>query len=230
MSGFRGLITQPVLTKMHGLVDEQYYFVANDAQTAIATGTGTSFSATAPYLLIENNNSAPSAGQAAINVLPDYLRLTCTAAGSAASGLTYVAFALYIDNTMRFSSGGTLITPAYNPNMNSANASNAKIYAGTPTATAASANVRPIVGGASLRPCVSGTVICAVGDQFVLDFGSLEGGMAGTITVASPVMLSIPIPPIEIGPQMSGLLYVWYPGGATVAAPSFLTELGYFER
>ena len=87
-----------------------------------------------------------------------------------------------------------------------------------------------MVGQASMRPAVSGTIACVVGDQFVLDFGSIEGGMAGSITVANPEMISIPIPPIMIGPQGSALLYLWFPGSTTPSAASFAPELGYWER
>lgn len=226
---YGNLRSVPVITKLQALVDEGSYFVANNGQTALATGTGTAFSATAPYLIIENNNLVVSGGgAAAVNVVPDYLRLLATAAGGATSGLTYIAFALYLDTVLRYSSGGTQLT-GNSPNTNLSPASKALIYAGTPTASAASA-ARAMVGEASLRPCVSGTVAAAVGDQILLDFGSIEGGMAGSITVANPAMISIPVPPVIIGPQCSALFYLWFAGATTPTAPSFVPELGYWER
>lgn len=220
--------TAPVLTKLQGLVDEGTYFVANNAQTGIAMTAANAFSATAPFLVIDNNNPAPSAGGAGINVVPDYLRLLATAAGGAASGMTYIAFALYLDTIKRYSTGGTTLTGA-SPNTNLAPTSNAFIHAGTVTAAAASA-ARAMVGQASMRPAVSATVACVVGDQFVIDFGSIEGGMAGSITVANPEMISVPVPPVIIGPQCSALLYVWFPSSTTPSAASFAPELGYWER
>ena len=230
-TAFRNLITQPVFNKLSSYCDEGFYFVANNAQTAEAMTAASAFSATAPYLVIENGNPAPTGEGAgpSKNIVVDYIRLLATAAGGATSGLSYVAFALYLDSTLRYSSGGTALT-AYNSNMNSQNASAATIYAGAVTASAASANVRPLVGQASMRPAVSASVACVVGDQFLLDFGSIEGGMAGSITVSNAEMISIPVPPVLIGPQQSALLYLWLVGATGAAAASFVPEIGYLER
>lgn len=232
--------TQSVLTKLHAEALEGFYYTANNAQTALSGGAATGFVTTTPSIIIQNNNPAPVSPvpngpsqlqsdmtAAGVNIYLDYIRLSAAAVGSAASGATFIAAALYIDNILRFSSGGTQLTPM-NANFSSKSASNAQIYAGAPTALAQSAQ-RAVVGELIVRPCVSATVPDAVGDQFLFDFGSLEGGLAGNITVANPLMSSINLPPIVIPPQCSALLYLFYPGAVTPAA-SYLTEVGFWER
>jgi hypothetical protein len=225
----RNLQTQPVLTKMQNLVDEGSYFVANNAQTGIAMTAGATFSATAPFLVVDNNNPAASGGSAGVNIALDYLALVASAAGGAGSTLSYLAMAVYIDSIKRYQSGGSQLTGS-SPNMNLGATSNAVIHAGAVTAAAASSGVRAIVGQRNVRPAVSATVACVVGDSFILDFGSLEGGVGGSVTVASPQSIALSLPPLIIGPQQSALIYLWLQGATTPSAASFLTELGYWER
>jgi hypothetical protein len=228
--------TRGSLIKMQAQAAEGFYYAASNGQTAIADSGATAYSATAATLLIQNNNPLPGQQQQAnaladgapVNIYVDYIRLMAATAGSAASGLSQIAFALYLDNILRYSSGGTALTPA-NMNSYSPSASGAQIYFGTVVAKAANA-AKAAVGMASMRPTVSGTAIGVVSDQYVLDCGATEGGMGGSIAPANPVMLSIPLPPIVIPPQCSAMLSLWYPGGATMVAPTWLPEIGFWER
>jgi hypothetical protein len=93
--------------------DEGCYFVTNNAQTGIAMTTTVAFSATAPFLIIQN--TAAAGGK---KIYLDYLDLVTTAAGSAASGLTLIQAAVYLDSILRYSSGGTNLTANIaSPNM-----------------------------------------------------------------------------------------------------------------
>src|SRR5882762_11209058 len=67
--------TQPLVRKTHNLADEGSYFVTNNAQTGIVPTYGTAFSATAPFILIYN-------GQTANRLYLDYLALVAIAAGA----------------------------------------------------------------------------------------------------------------------------------------------------
>jgi hypothetical protein len=237
----RELAMRNVRAKLAAEALEGFYYVANNAQTALAGPAVASFTATSPILIVENNNAVPqplppnnvqqpaALTMAPVNIIPDYFALTATTAGSATSGLTHIDFAVVLDPTLRYSSGGTALTIA-NMNSYSLSGSNALIYAGTPTASAASAKAVNAIGHRSLCPTASGTAVRVIGDQFVMDFGSLEGGIAGSIVAANSLMTSIPLPALVIPPQCSMLVYIWYPGESGVASPSWGVEFGYTER
>ena len=222
---YRNQVTQPSLAKMANLLDEGCYFVANSGQAGLAMAAGPGLVATAPFLLVVNNNpvSAPK------TIWLDYLNLTNTVAGSAASGLTFLAATAIIDSGNRYSSAGTQLTPV-NPNMNSAAASLGLVYAGAPVATAASGNARTVIGQRNVRPAVSGTAATVVGDDIMFNFGGIEGETAGNIVVANPNLIPVACPAIAIGPQQSALIYLYYAAATTPVAAQFAAEFGYWER
>lgn len=218
------LAVQPMVRKNHLLVDEGSYFTANNAQSGLAITPAAAFAATTPFLLVFNAN--PAGGK---SIYLDYLALITTAAGSAASGLTLIQAAAVVDIGNRLSSAGTALT-AKNANMLSNQGSGAVITAGAPVATAASSSARTLVGLRSLRPTVSGTVADVVGESKLMNFGGVEGGSAGSITIANANIIPIPMPALVIPPQCSGLIYVFYAAAGTPVAASYAPELGYFER
>ena len=216
----------PLVANPQSINDEANYFVANNAQTGVAMTTTTAFSATAPFLILQNN--AATGGK---KIILDYAALVTTAAGSAASGLTSIQAAVYIDDIVRYSSGGTdLSAKIYSPNMSVTPTSIAKVYAGAITAAAAGANVRPIAGLRILRPTVSATVADVVGETKFFTFRGGDPATQGSITVANANIIPVPMPPIEIGPQQSALIYVFYAAGGTPVAASYAPELGWIER
>ena len=222
--------TLPLVRKSHSIADEGSYFVVNNAQSGITTGTSSAFSATAPFFIISNSDSFGNSNQKRIYL--DYLNLVTTTAGSAASGLVNIQMAIVIDNTLRFSSGGTVLTNnVVNPNMDAPAAKSvALVYAGALTATAASAAARTVVGMRILRPTVSGTVTDVVGETKNINFGGVEGSQNGSITVANANIIPVPAPPIIIGPGQSALVYIWFNNGATVVAAAYAVEAGWWER
>lgn len=216
--------------KTAGLADAGRYFTANNAQTGIAANTNTAFTATAPYLLIENNAAAGTNKR----IYLDYVSLLTTAAGvGTASAVVYTAAALVIDNKLRYTSGGTQLT-ANSTNMNVTSTSSALVYAGVILANAASASVVQVSGIRNLRLGVSTTVPDEVGDTKYLNFGGVEspGQVAGSAAnvMANGMFLTQNFPSVVIGPQQSALLYIWYVGITSVTAASYAPEVGWWER
>jgi hypothetical protein len=205
--------------------DEGCYFVTNNAQTGVAMTTTVAFSATAPFLIIQN--TAAAGGK---KIYLDYLDLVTTAAGSAASGLTLIQAAVYLDSILRYSSGGTNLTANIaSPNMALSPTSVAAVYAGAITSAAASA-ARAICGLRTIRPTVSATVADVVGEMKHFSFGGSASARGVAITVASPNVIPVPLPPIIVGPQQSALIYLFYAAAGTPVAASYAPELGWSER
>lgn len=213
-----------LFTPPQAQVDEGAYFVANNAQTGVAMTTTTGFDATKPFLLIQNNDAAGGK-----RIILDYAALVTTAAGSAASGLTLIQAALYIDDNKRYSSGGTALTGKCS-NMTVAPTSIAQVYAGAVVAAAAGANVRALAGLRTVRPTVSGTVADVVGETKQFLFRGSDRAPQGSITIANANIIPVGLPPVVIGPQQSALLYLFYAAGGTPVAASYAPELAWTER
>jgi hypothetical protein len=196
------------------LAEEGSYFVANNAQTGIATAAApTTFSATNPFVLIENTG-VPGGGGAIITL--DYMLLAATAAGTAGAS---VQFAITRDTTLRFSSGGTALTPI---NCNSSGAGTvAKVWGGNITATAASGAAVTVVGQRTMKPAIP-----VAGDNYWVQFGSTDGLML--ISTATITFSSQAAPPLVLNPGESGLLSIWLPSQS--AASSYAPELGWWEK
>jgi hypothetical protein len=216
--------TMPIVRKSHTLADTGSYYVCNNAQTAIVPTYGTSFSSTAPFIIISNGSTTK-------NLYVDYIALVSIVAGACTTTAGYTALAVYIDNILRYTSGGTnLSTNVYNPSFAfGANNSGASVYCGAITAGAASGAVRPICGVRNIRPNVSSTIINVVGDMNLLNFGSVEGSV-GSITIANANLMPQSLPPIVIGPGCTALIYLWYPVMTAPSAATYAPEIGFWVR
>lgn len=215
----------PLVRKSHLLADEGSYFVTNNAQTGVATNNGTAFSATAPFCVVQNNNSLASGARLYL----DYIALVTTTAGSAASGASSINAAVVIDNILRYSSGGTNITSSIvAANMDLTTGSGAAVYIGAVTALAASPVARTVCGFRILRPTVSATVLDILGEQKLLNFGNVEGGQ-GSFTPANANLITNSFPPVVIGPQSSALIYIWTTS-TTPVTPQYAPEVGFWVR
>jgi hypothetical protein len=219
-----GAFTSPMVRKQHTLADAGVYYVCNNAQTAIAPTYGTSLVATSPFIVISN-------GTASQRLYLDYIALTTTTAGACTTTTGYTAAAIYIDNILRYTSGGTnLSTTIYNPNMVvGVNNSAASIYCGAIVAPAASGAVRCICGLRNIRPGVSTTFFSAAGDMNLLTFGSVEGA-TGSITIANANIMPQAFPPVILGPGHTMLLYLWYPVLTAPSAGVYAPEIGFWVR
>jgi hypothetical protein len=219
-----------LVRKSHALADEGTYFLANNAnQTGILSTPATGFVATTPALIIANTDSPTSSTYKRTYV--DFLNLVTTVVGSAASGLVNLQAALYLDTGNRYSSGGTNITAnIVSPNMDVTPTSVTKVYFGALTATAATLSVRAVDPLRVIRPAVSATVLDVVGETKWFNFGGVEGALNGSITVANANFITVPMPPIIIGPGQSALLYLWQNVGGTNVAATYAPQLGFWER
>jgi hypothetical protein len=205
----------PLVPTKHLLADEGAYFVTNNAQTGIATAAApTSFSDTNPFLLIFNTDQPGGK-----RIYLDYALLLATAAGT--NG-TNVQAAVRVDQTNRYTSGGTSLTAnIVNVNADDGSKSIAQVTAGNITAVAATNAVRTLVGNRFL----SGAIPVA-GDQYTLNFGGVDG--PGTVGISTIKKDTQNLPPVIIGPQECCLIHLWL--ASQSAASSYAPELGWWER
>lgn len=216
-----------VVRKQHLLADEGSYYVANNAQTGIASSVGTAFSATAGFMTVSNTDSADNTNSR--RIFMDYVNLTTTAAGSWASAGVNLQIMVYLSMSERYVSGGTELT-IQSPNSSAPGRDTvARLRMGAITTSAALGTDRPICGLRILRPAVSSTVADVIGETKQLNFGGVEAMLNGSITVAAANMISVPLPPIVIGPGHSMVVH-FIMNGTTPAAASYAPEVGWWER
>jgi hypothetical protein len=210
-------IVIPLSMGMSGLANEgTYYRTTNQVPgTATAYSITNAFSATAGFAVIRNTDSAGGK-----RMFMDYIRLICTTVPASA---TSAQFAVSVDSTNRYTSGGTALTPL-NSNMVSANAAIGTCHIGTPTVAAASGSVRYLSRGVLFG------VIPVVQSEFVINFGATDSG-TGTLGGTTAVRVGVPVGPVVLGPGAthSLVLHLWFPANATTA-PQFEFEAGWWER
>jgi hypothetical protein len=219
------MATQPLVRKSHNLADEGSYYVTNNVSTAVAP-TYTGYLATTPFITLQNNN--PPGGP---RLYLDYIVLQAAVAGAFASAGVSTNIAVAIDNTLRYASGGTVITSNI-ANVNGAmsvNNSNIAVACGAVTASAASPAVRLPVSNRIIRPAVSATVIGVVGDSFFLNFGGVEQAMSASIVIANVSIIPMPLPPVVVPPGGTVLIYLFY-NATTPSAATYLVEVGFWVR
>lgn len=215
------------IRKTHVLNDEGTYFVCNNAQTGVASPTGTTFAATTALLNIYNSDSVSSPNAKRVHL--DYAALITTAAGSFASGGVNLQIVLTIDSGDRYSSGGSDLTAnIVSPNMDLTPKSVAKVRFGALTLTSATSSARTICGLRILRPTVSATVADVVGEQKLLNFGGVEQMLNGSITVANANNIPLSMPCISIGPGQSANVH-FIMNGTTPGAASYAPEIAWWE-
>lgn len=197
-------------------IDGTYFTATNATLGTALTGTAapTAFSAT--VALMSLYNSAATGGK---SIILDWLLLSPKAAGT--NGTNF-SFAMSGDRGNRYSSGGTAITPV-NTNMLSDNTSVATMYVGAITATAASSSVRRLAHG------IARTVIKVVGDQYLFRFGDASPTLAGIpLEGTTQAALTIPCPPVVIGPGCSWLFHELAASQSVAATWEF--QMGWRER
>jgi len=208
----------PLTGTKHGLAEEGSYYVATNAtiSTAITlTGaTCTAWVATTPTVVLVNANSTGGA-----NIIPDYIKFHIVGAGTAEAAIHY---AVLMDSTNRYTSGGTAIVPV-NSNMGISMASSTLLYVGAITAPAASANVRQ-TGRGLFR-----NAIAVANDQYILAFGASDvSASASQLASTTSIIQTFPTSPVVICPGGSLLVYLW--GASMSAAPTAEFEMGFWQR
>jgi hypothetical protein len=217
------------IRKQHALVELGEYYTANSGtQTGILSSPAVGWVATTPACVIYNSSHRGSGAERCVNL--DYLSITTTVVGSAASGLVVLQGAVYLDVGNRYVSGGTDITGnIVNLQMGtSSGGSVTHVYFGAITSTATAA-LRPICPIRTIRLAVSGTVLDVVHGTKILNFGGVEN-MASATNNAVASLITVPFPPVVIEPDSSALIYLWQLNGATNVAATYAPELSWWER
>ena len=210
-----GAYVFPLGTDELSLVDEGNYFCVTTGQSGMSTGaTSSSFAAGNPFVVVFNKAAAGGP-----NIYFDFLALCATAAGNAGANCQAAGV---IDTGNRYTSGGAeLTTSIVNPNGNSGNSSNARVYAGAIVATAATSTARTIFGNRFL----SGAIPVA-GDTYVLKFGGNES--VNSTTKNTVTFTNQNVPKMVIPPQSSGLVYLWL--ASQTGASAFIPDMAWCER
>jgi hypothetical protein len=199
-----------------------YFRALNNATpgTGVAQAITTAFSATAVPLVLVN-------GSATKRIIPHYIRLVNTAAGSTT---TSSHFAISIDSANRYSSGGTDISGLiYCANSALGPTTSVSVLrVGTVTASAAGGGTRYVSYGVlktQAAPC------WVVGDEVIITFGDPTGaGSMGLLSGAAAGAIVKAVGPVVLGGQDDSLiLHLWNPANATTA-PSWAFEVAWWER
>jgi hypothetical protein len=213
----------------HALVDEGSYFVAltPTAGTGVAmttsvvddAATASSTHAQAAPLLYIGNTDAKG-GSASKTLYLKYLRLVQIISAQAWTSATNVQFSWRLDQTPRYTSGGTQLNPT-NLNPASGSASPSVIYFG--------ANICALPSGAGAmvsRGQIQGTIPLP-GDQWIFTFGDVSAP-TGTLGASAIKNITIPCPPLIVPPGCNLALDIW--ATTLAAAPAFEVELGFVAR
>jgi hypothetical protein len=196
-------------------VESGAYYTVNNNRTGIANNAvDSTFLATNPFVAIVNTDTVGGK-----SIYLDFLTLAATAAGT---GGTAVLSQVLLDNTNRYTSGGTdLSSKIVNPNGNSANRSIAQVVAGDITAPAATANVRSITGLRYLKGAIP-----VIGDEYTIKFGGVDAPMG--VQISTITKSQINAPKLIIPPGSTALVNVWLLSQS--AASSFEPNLGWIEK
>jgi hypothetical protein len=203
--------------KLHALADESSYFVATNATpgTAIA-----GIAAADGYDVTESLFYLHVSSTATKRVYLDYLTLTCAAAGATGSDFS---LAITTDNTARYTSGGTAITPVRASQFGSAASVVDAAYFGALVTSAASGN------GKLLWHSLLRTVIKVIGDQYTLSFGADEEQGASMPTAGTlQLALARKLPPVVLGPGDTLLVHEY--ATSQNAAAEYQFAAGWWER
>lgn len=218
MNQYGELINNPLSENNQFAEEGSYFMIGNPTLgTGLATGaTNTAASDLTNYIVLMNMDQVGGK-----NVVLDFLRLTCTGAGTAAAALHFQSA---IDNSVnRYTSGDALLSAPKNCNMNSSIGSVVKAVAGPIVTAAATAQKRDLGRG-----CIR-VVIPVVGDTYLWTFGKSNAGNGGLISSGTTqCSLSFPHVPVIIGPQQMFSFNLW--GASMSAGPLFSFEMGWTER
>lgn len=214
-----------VVPSKHVLAEEGSYFTANNGQTGqiSAATTPAAFVATTPWIIIYNNS--PAANPSSPKIFVDYVLFGVSVQGAT---MTSVQMAVVRDSGNRLSAlgtGGVSLTPGRS---NSAGAGSVAIVSsgGQMTATAVNAPVN-IIGNRLIRTAAAPASV--TGDEYLIQFGGVDGFTTQTPVAAQPGKFVEPGPPFVINPGESGLIYIWFPAIATTGV-TLLPELSWWER
>lgn len=193
--------------------------------TGVALGINVAFVDTTPALVLTNNEAAGGK-----TYLPQYIRARITAAGASS---TSAEISAEVDNTNRFSSGGTSLTSKIN-NANAGStvpASLATLVVGAVTAAAAGAR-RRFVGAAVAK--IAASPLWIVQDVVTVTFGGTPqfaqtAAVVASDSAAPAVNSHVPMAACAIPPGGSFVLN-WANIANAVTPPSVEFEMAWIER
>lgn len=203
----------------HVLADEGSYFVLTNPTPGSALASAVNASSDFTKSLFIFYNSAAAGGP---RCYLDYVKILPTTAPASA---TSMQFAVQIDTTNRYTSGGTGPTAGVNVNGADGSASVGKWYYSSGSAvitTAAASNaVRLVARG------VARSVVPAVLEEIVLQCASDSASGSSSGTTAGRTATNLP--PIVLDGGQSAVFNVWFPSNA-ITGLSYEFEVGWYER
>lgn len=206
---------------------KESYFTYNNPTvgTGIALNADpTAISATEAALIVDNSANRLNGDNH--HVIIDYIKLTCTAAGT---GATKARLALYIDNINRYSSGGTELTgrsTSYDTSSSYTDRTpKGKVYFGDLTATAASSAKH--VGTILLKSDTEAAPCFVVDDSFFISH-FVEPSFQQDGATNPVVSAKFKVPYTVLGPGASLIVAPLFPSQS--AASSFEIEVATIEK
>lgn len=216
------LVTQSLTGgKMHGLADEGSYFLATNPTVAtgiagIAAADG--YNAAETLFLLYNTSTESEA----VRLYLDFLELQCTVVDTAG---TDIRFDHHIDNTDRFTSGGSNITPV-SPNMDSTASAKGRLRFGAVVSAAASSSVR-YLGGRQLA-----STDLVANDLMLFTYGGSNSYSNQNSNLTEEATLArfwhVACPPVVLGPGDSYLFTINCASQSGAATWTF--NAGWWER
>jgi hypothetical protein len=202
------------------------YFVGTVLSSNIRGATAinadpTAYTATEAMMTIFN--SASTTTEKGFYIIPDYIQLECTVAAASATDFRIVA---YLDDTNRYSSGGTVLTHTVTtPHLAvTDNTPKCTAYIGDVTAAAVSDEV--FVFERQLHHVASATAN-ETGDVYNIRFANgAESGGSYDASVESE--RTVVVPPVYIPPGYTLVLHPIATSAASTAA-EFKVEFGYYQ-
>ncbi len=207
--------------KMHTLAQEGSYFVATNP--TVATGIAGIAAAdgynAAETLFLLYNQSTQAEG---IQICLDFLELQCTVVDTNGTDLR---FDHHIDNTDRFTSGGSNITPV-SPNMDSSASAKGRLRFGAVVSSAASSSVR-YLGGRQLA-----STDLVANDLMLFTYGGSNAFSNQNSNLTEEATLSrfwhVACPPVVLGPGCSYLFTI--NSASQSGAATWTFNCGWWER
>src|SRR3990167_2912936 len=223
-----------IFNSLNGADGSREVYVASKVVTGtfacdpiVIAAAPTEYSTTEATLIITNTATHKGMSTSHDNkqyVHPLYIRMAVNTISSAAARVQYVS---YLDNTNRYSSGGTALTSVSTYVDSRANwqsrTPKALVYFGAITAAAESTEDLQ-VGVGLIKDATM-----VVGDVYEIRFdGSGVGNIANLNDATNGGHYSVNHMPVHIGPGCSYLLHLILPSAATNGA-QFWPEIGYIE-
>jgi hypothetical protein len=230
--GYGNLAVNSYLNKKQALAAEGSYFVTTNPTPGTGVGAGpvvTSYANTAGYFFFQNNN-APGGPTA----YPDYLKLIVTAAfgGGTVTNWNFAVIRDVASPLLLQVTTSTSLSQASPVNVNGGSSVRSNCIFGYQGGATAIVNKAPSQTSAIVGRASVGAGVGLVGEEVVLDFGSLDPSAYQGLTAAEATIpgrkVSV-LPPVAVPPGQQIMIVAWFPT-ATTTGLNYEFELGHVER